>query len=65
MNVTEELPKINLLIADDRMISVLKEMPMSMMAKVVGHSVARQEASHEFRKTRRATSQEKVSMIGH
>jgi hypothetical protein len=56
MNVTDQLPKIDLLIADNGVITVLKEMPMSKMPKVVGHSVAGEEPSHEFGKTRRATS---------
>jgi hypothetical protein len=55
MNVTNQFPKIDLLIADDGMITVLKQMPVSKMAKVVGHGVARQETPHEFRKTQRAT----------
>jgi hypothetical protein len=64
MNVTDQLPKIDLFIADDGMITVLKQMPMPMMAKIVGHSVAGQEPSHQFRKTRRATAYEEMGMIG-
>ena len=63
MNVTEQLPKIDLLITDNRVITVLKEMPMPVMAKVVGHGVACQEAPHEFRKTQGATPQEKVNLL--
>jgi hypothetical protein len=51
MNVTDQFPKIDLLITDDRVITVLKEMAMSKMAKVVGHGVARKEPPHEFWKT--------------
>jgi hypothetical protein len=40
MNVTDQLPKIDLFVADDGMITVLKQMSMPMMAKVVGHSIA-------------------------
>jgi hypothetical protein len=65
MNVTDQLPKIDIFITDDRVTTVLKEMPMPVMAKVVGHGVARQEAPHEFREALGATSQEEVSMIGH
>jgi hypothetical protein len=46
MNVTNQLPKIRILIADDRMVTVLEKMPMPKMAKIVGHSVAGEQASH-------------------
>jgi hypothetical protein len=51
MNVTNELPKIDIFITNDRMITVLKEMPMSMMAKVVSYGVACKEAPHKLWKT--------------
>jgi hypothetical protein len=41
MNVTNQLSKIDILIANNGMIPVLKEMPMPPMAKVVGYSVPR------------------------
>jgi hypothetical protein len=56
MNVTNQLPEIYLLIADDRMITVLKEIAMSKMAKVVGYGVPSKKTPHEFRETQRATS---------
>jgi hypothetical protein len=56
MNVTNQLSKVYILIADDRMISVLKQMPMPKMAKVVGDGMAGQETPHEFRKSQWATS---------
>jgi hypothetical protein len=56
MNVTNQLPKIDLLITNKGMITILKEMPMPMMTKVVGHGIAGEETPHEFRKTQRATS---------
>jgi hypothetical protein len=56
MNVTDQLPKIHILIADDGMITVLKQMPMSKMAKVISHGVTGEKPPHEFGKTRRATS---------
>jgi hypothetical protein len=56
MNIADQLTKIHLLIADDGMITILKQMSVSKMTKVVGHSVAGEESSHEFGKTRRATS---------
>jgi hypothetical protein len=56
MNVADQLPKIDLLIADNGMITILKQMPVSKMAKIVSHSIAGEEPSHEFRKTRRTTS---------
>jgi hypothetical protein len=56
MNVTNQLPKIDLLITNHGMITILKEMPMPKMAKVVGHGIAGEETPHEFRKTRWATS---------
>lgn len=56
MNITDQLLKIDFLIADNGMIAVLKQMPMPKMAKVVGHSIAGEESSHEFRKPQRATS---------
>jgi hypothetical protein len=56
MNVTNQLPKVNILIADDRMIAVLKQMPMPKMPKVVSYGIAGQETPHEFRKSQRATS---------
>ena len=48
MNVTNQFPEIYFLIADDRLISVLKQMPVPKMAKVVGHSVAGQRACSEL-----------------
>jgi hypothetical protein len=38
------------------MITVLKEITVSKMAKVVGHGVAGKETPHEFRETQRAPS---------
>jgi hypothetical protein len=64
MNVTHQLPKIDILIAHDGMITVLKQMPVSEVTKVVGHGITGQEASHEFRKTRWTAPQEKVGVIG-
>jgi hypothetical protein len=53
MNVTDQLSKIDLLITDDGMITVLKEMAMPAMAKVVSNGVTSKETPHEFRKARR------------
>ena len=56
VNVADQLPKIHVLIADDRVVTILKEMSVSKVAKVVSYSVTREETPHEFRKTQRATS---------
>jgi hypothetical protein len=64
MNVTHQLPKINVFIADDGMIPVLKQMPVSEMTKVVSYGIPGEEPSHEFRKTRWAASQEQMGVIG-
>jgi hypothetical protein len=55
MNVTNQLEKIHILIADDRMIAVLKQVPVPKMAKVVGYGVAGKETPHELWKARRTT----------
>jgi hypothetical protein len=47
------------------MITVLKEMPVTNMTKVVGDSVTRQETPHKFWKTRRSTSYQEMSMVAH
>ena len=57
MNVADQLPKIYILIADDRMVTILKEISVSKVAKVVvGDSVTREETPHEFQKTQGATA---------
>jgi len=56
VNVANQLPKIHILIADNRMVTILKEMSVSKMAKVVSHCVTREETPHEFRKTQWATA---------
>jgi hypothetical protein len=65
MNVTHQLPKINVFIAHDGMITILKQMPVPEMAKVVGYGISGEEPSHEFWKTRWAASQEQMGVIGH
>jgi hypothetical protein len=65
MNVADQLPKVHVLIADNRVVPILKEMSVPKMAEVVSHSVTCEETPHECRKTRGAASQEEVSMIGH
>ena len=64
MNVADQLPKIYILIADDRMVTILKEISVSKVAKVLSHSVTREETPQEFRKTQGATAQEEMSVIG-
>jgi len=51
MNVTDQLPKIRVLIADDGVITVLEQMPVAKRPKVVGDGITGEKASHEFRKT--------------
>ena len=64
MNVADQLPKIHILIADDRVVTILKEISVSKVAKVVSHSVTSEETPHEIRKTQGATAQEEMGMIG-
>ena len=42
MNITDQLLKINILIAHDGMLPVLKHVLVSMMAEIIGHSVTGQ-----------------------
>jgi hypothetical protein len=56
MDVADQLSKINLFIAYDGMITVLKQVSVSKMAKVVGHGIACKETPHKSRKPRWAAS---------
>lgn len=46
MNVTDQLEEIGIFLAQDRLVPILEEMPMSPVTAVVGDSVAREKPPH-------------------
>ena len=47
MNIADQLLEIGLLVTHDGFITVLKEMPMSAMAPIIGDGIAGEQAPHE------------------
>ena len=47
MNVSDKLPEVDILIADDRVITILKQMTVAVMAKVIRDRISRQQSSHK------------------
>ena len=49
MNIADQLSKIAVLFADDRLVAVLKQVAMAAMAPIIGLRIAREETAHEGR----------------
>lgn len=57
--------KLGVLFAKDRLIAILKQVPISPMATIVGHGVTRQQPPHEPREPLNAAPQQNMKVIGH
>jgi len=49
MYVSDQLLKVNIFIADNGFISILKHMPMSLMTDIIGYGISGKKPSHEPR----------------
>jgi hypothetical protein len=63
MNIAHQLPEIDILLADDGFVPVLKQMPVTVMATVEVASVTSQEATHKLREPGRTAAEEDVGMV--
>lgn len=65
MDIADQLLQIGIFLANDRLISVLKEMAMTAVPPVIGYAVACQQSPHELRNTAGAAAEKEVSMVAH
>jgi hypothetical protein len=64
VDVADKFQEIGILLAENRFITVLKQMTMTIVSSVEGHSIARQESSHYRRYGYRACKKEEVDVGG-
>ncbi len=65
MNVSDKFSEIEVFLADDRFITVLKKLAVAFVPAVEGNGIPRQQFPHERREAISIGSQEKVGVIGH
>ena len=63
MNVSDEFPKVSILLAKDRLVPVLEKMPVPPVAQIEGNRIPRQKPAHQSRDWSSSCSQEEVKMI--
>jgi hypothetical protein len=63
MNIPDKLLQIGILLAKDRLVTVLKKMPVTRIASVKRHGIPGQELSHHPGDWDSPRSQEKVSVV--
>ncbi len=64
MNIADQLSKIVVLLADDRLVAVLKQRAMAVMAAIIGLGIPGEEAPHKRGQPVRATAHYKMGMGG-
>ena len=64
VDVSYEFKEVRTFLADDRLIAVLKEIAVSSLSLVEMDGIPGQKPSHHGRDRRRASSQQKVNMVG-
>jgi hypothetical protein len=64
MNVSDEFPKVSILLAKDRLVPVLEKMPVTPVAQIEGDRISRQKPAHQSGDWSSSCSQEEVKMIG-
>lgn len=65
MNVSDELQKVFVLLADYGLIPVLEQVAASVMPEVEGYSVPREESAHESGEFAAGRPEQKVEMVRH
>jgi len=65
VNVAYELQKVGVLIADKGFVTVLEEVPTTIVVKVKRHGIAGKQPSHELCQGRNLWKKQEVKMIRH
>lgn len=63
MNVSNEFQEIGILLTQDRLVSVLEEMPVPPVAQIKGNRIAGQQPAHQSRDRSSSCSQKEVKMV--
>ena len=64
MNIAHQLKKIGILLAEDRLVAILKQVPLAIMTQVEADCMACHQSSHDPGKGSSAGSQEQVKVVG-
>jgi hypothetical protein len=65
MDVPHELEKVRLLLHQNRLVAILKEVTRSSVPKVEGGRVPRKESAHHLRERNPTRPHQEVKMVGH